>query len=505
MNLKYIAYIILISLNIACNSDNSNTSHDHGPNGHSHGPSQPRTDQTIWTDKTELFVEYPVLVVDKPSRFAAHFTILKDHQPVEVGQVKVSLKNSIHEQNSTVEKPSSSGIFKPTLKPRESGIYSLIFDVNTPNFKDQITLNNIQVFESVEAANKVYGQSNKDNGNITFLKEQAWKLEFQTAKAKKDTISDIIKTSGNWKASPSGIKQIVATAKGVISFQGNNLTKGTSVKKGQILMVINSSHLTANNHQAQISNALARYNSLQQKYDRKKVLISQNIITKSEFEKVKEEYLIAKTNYETLVAGTSKHGKVITSPFDGVITQMDIINGCFVSEGQALLVVSKPNSKLLEFTVSPSYAQQLNYINNIWYKTDPHTWHSLKETGGEIIAINKTIDFTHPLLTVSAQIKDSVDYPIGSFTEVQMAIGDQTQATVIPEMALLEDYGVYSVIVQLTGESFERRLITIGKRNGEYIEVLKGLKPGEVVVTKGAYQVKMASMSGQAPAHGHAH
>jgi cobalt-zinc-cadmium efflux system membrane fusion protein len=34
---------------------------------------------------------------------------------------------------------------------------------------------------------------------------------------------------------------------------------------------------------------------------------------------------------------------------------------------------------------------------------------------------------------------------------------------------------------------------------------LSGLKLGEVVVTKGAYQVKMASMSGQVPAHGHSH
>ena len=60
-------------------------------------------------------------------------------------------------------------------------------------------------------------------------------------------------------------------------------------------------------------------------------------------------------------------------------------------------------------------------------------------------------------------------------------------------------------MVQLSGESFERRSITIGKRNGENVEVLKGLEAGDVVVTTGAYQVKMASMSGTTPAHGHEH
>ena len=95
--------------------------------------------------------------------------------------------------------------------------------------------------------------------------------------------------------------------------------------------------------------------------------------------------------------------------------------------------------------------------------------------------------------------------PEGSLTPVQIAMGDATQNTMIPVNALLEDYGSYSVIVQLSGEGFERRTVKIGKRNGKNVEILQGLEVGEVVVTKGAYQVKMASMSGSTPAHGHEH
>ena len=95
--------------------------------------------------------------------------------------------------------------------------------------------------------------------------------------------------------------------------------------------------------------------------------------------------------------------------------------------------------------------------------------------------------------------------PEGSLTPVQIAMGNATQNTMIPVNALLEDYGSYSVIVQLSGESFERRPVKIGKRNGENVEIVQGLEVGEVVVTTGAYQVKMASMSGSTPAHGHEH
>jgi len=109
------------------------------------------------------------------------------------------------------------------------------------------------------------------------------------------------------------------------------------------------------------------------------------------------------------------------------------------------------------------------------------------------------------LISVFAEVNEGMEMPEGSFTEVQLAVGTATESLVVPVSCLMEDYGNYSVMVQLSGESFERRNVTIGKRNGSEVEIITGLSLGEVVVTKGAYQVKMASMSGQAPAHGHAH
>jgi multidrug efflux pump subunit AcrA (membrane-fusion protein) len=59
--------------------------------------------------------------------------------------------------------------------------------------------------------------------------------------------------------------------------------------------------------------------------------------------------------------------------------------------------------------------------------------------------------------------------------------------------------------VQTEGESFERRIVRLGVRDREYVEVLSGVEPGEHVVTRGAYAVKLAAAGTQVPAHGHAH
>ena len=132
-------------------------------------------------------------------------------------------------------------------------------------------------------------------------------------------------------------------------------------------------------------------------------------------------------------------------------------------------------------------------------------WKNITDAGGSILSVGKDVERDNPLISIYAQVNEDVDMPEGSLTEVQITIGNAKNGLVIPISALLEDYGSYSVIVQVSGESFERRPVKIGKRNGRNVEVLSGLETGEMVVTQGAYQVKMASMSGSTPAHGHEH
>ena len=59
--------------------------------------------------------------------------------------------------------------------------------------------------------------------------------------------------------------------------------------------------------------------------------------------------------------------------------------------------------------------------------------------------------------------------------------------------------------VQVSGETFQKRDLTLGIQDGDFIQVLSGLAPGERVVTKGAYAIRLASVSTTIPAHGHAH
>jgi RND family efflux transporter MFP subunit len=503
-NMKYLTLLLAVVL-AACQSA-LDDNHAHNPDG-SHaavGDDLPRVEYTVWTEKTELFVEFPVLIVGRTSRFAAHFTVLEQHQPVREGSLTVSLIHGKKGIRATTAAPASEGIFKPALQPLKAGIYQLIFELNTPNLADSIVIQNVHVFETEEEAIAA-SQEEVLDGAITFLKEQAWKMEFQTQPVTKKMMYNIIPTSGVWRTSTSDFSAVVATSSGSVAFTSENLTAGSGVKKGQLLLTLKTNGLAENNLGTEIAKAEAIYEQAEADYRRKKKLFESEVVAKSDLEEVFQKYLVAKANYESLREGYSVEGKQIYAPFSGFIASISVENGQFVNQGAELFAITKNRSSVLESYVSSAYASQIEILKDVWYQPIDGVWASLMQTGGKILSVGRSVASDKPMLSVFVQTNEPVFMPEGSFGEVQLAFGTAKEALVIPATALLEDYGNYAVIVQLTGESFERRPITIGARNGDSVEVLSGLKFGEVVVSTGAYQVKMASMSGQVPAHGHAH
>jgi RND family efflux transporter MFP subunit len=500
--MKYII-IVLAFLAMSCNNK-AEDAHAHNEDGSHVGEEIPRLSQTIWTDNTELFVEFPALIVGNGSKFAAHFTILDEHQPVREGSVTVSLIKDGKGIRNTVDAPSSPGIFSPAIQPKEAGTYQLVFELTTPEFSDKITIDNVIVYTNTDEAIKALGIS-EDDGSISFLKEQAWKIDFQTAPIIKGEIYDVINTSGVWQPAQGSLKTLVATANGTVNFAATNLTEGTEVKQGQLLMNVSSQGLASNNLSAEVAKAKANYDQATSEYNRKKELYESKIIPKSELEKVESSYIIAKSNYQSLASGVSGGSKQIRAPFNGFIRTINVANGDYAEQGTVLISVATEQSKVLKSQIAPTYGLTMQNIKGVWYQTEKGNWKNISDSDGEILSISKDVERDSPLISVYAKVNDVITVPDGSLTQVQIAMGNATQNTMIPVNALLEDYGSYSVIIQLSGESFERRPVKIGKRNGENVEILKGLQVGEVVVTTGAYQVKMASMSGSTPAHGHEH
>ena len=94
---------------------------------------------------------------------------------------------------------------------------------------------------------------------------------------------------------------------------------------------------------------------------------------------------------------------------------------------------------------------------------------------------------------------------VGLARSVLVETGRADDALAVPESALVDEEGRPVAFVQLSGETFEKRDLKLGIRDAGFAQVLDGLRAGERVVTKGAYAVRLASVSTSLPAHGHSH
>jgi multidrug efflux pump subunit AcrA (membrane-fusion protein) len=75
----------------------------------------------------------------------------------------------------------------------------------------------------------------------------------------------------------------------------------------------------------------------------------------------------------------------------------------------------------------------------------------------------------------------------------------------VPKAAVLMEAGRPYVFVQIGGERFARRFVEIAARDGDVVGIRSGVTPGERVVTRGAYEVQLASAAKGLPAEGHVH
>src|SRR3990172_502202 len=95
---------------------------------------------TIWTDSTELFMEYPALVVARPARFAVHLTDLTDFAPLGSGSVTLHFvpRDGGEPTVVTQEGPRIAGIFGLRAEFGRPGVYDLVILVESPQAQDSI-------------------------------------------------------------------------------------------------------------------------------------------------------------------------------------------------------------------------------------------------------------------------------------------------------------------------------------------------------------------------------
>lgn len=503
---QFLALSLLVLSLMACTGGREKE-HAHNPDGSHPGEEglQP-VSYTLYSDTSELFVEFKPLVVGTTSRFAAHLTHLGENfTPYTAGTVTVSLIVGGRGIRHTVDAPSSPGIFRLALQPTEAGIGRLVFDIRGQGFTDQIVIDSIEVYRHEQTA--IAAQPTEEgSSDISYLKEQAWKVEFANAPVRRGTMYDVVKATGEILSAPGDEVTVAARSNGVVKYRGSAGVVGAPVRAGQGLFTITGGEIPFENVAAAKQAAQAELATARTEYTRASELIGDKLITQADYQAAKLRYQNAQIALNNLNRNYSAGGKSLASPISGFIKSIAVSEGQYVTAGQPLATITRNNRLLLRADVSLKDADRISSIQEANFTIIQNKLiYNTRDLNARLLSIAKTTGGTMPYLPVHFEMDSRPGLLPGSFAEVYLKTVPLYNTLSIPVSSLIEEQGVFYVYVQTAGESFQKQEVKLGANDGVQVQVLSGVTEGERVVTRGAYHIKLSTASGTLPAHGHEH
>jgi RND family efflux transporter MFP subunit len=456
---------------------------------------------TQWTDYMELFMEYPVLVTNESARFIIHLTILDGFQPVRNGEVKLAFTGPAGE---TYEIEATDllreGIFAPYVELPEPGDYEFRLSYLGPAVHDIFHIDDFVVYPAPDA---IPAETEEEPANeIGFLKEQQWKIPFATSEAEVREIKRSVWAIGEVLPSPRAYAEIIAPVDGVLQIadDDNLALPGSEVRRGDVLATF-TSPLQGDGW---VGSRLA-YEQAKRNYERAERLKELDAISEREFEETRNEFEARRAGFEN-IEGAGNVALALNAPISGKIIEWTARPGQLVRAGDKLMAVADPSVVWLKVNVYESDFRSLGIPVGAHINADAgaggliltESDMRVLTTGGALDPVSRTVPVLLEVTNTSGRLTIYESTPV----ELYSSVGDT--AIAVPKTALYEDGGLDVVFVQTGGESFEKRMVETGPRHAGWVSILDGLRPGDRVVTRGGYHVKLASTSAEI-GHGHAH
>jgi RND family efflux transporter MFP subunit len=474
---------------------------------------------THWTDKTELFAEYPPLVTSQTSRFAIHLTRLDTFKALIDGHVEVQLRGgSGQPETFRVEAPSRPGIFGVDVKPASAGTRQLVIILRSKGVNDEHQVGAVTVHPNAEAARAAAPHGEEGAPGISFLKEQQWSLDFGTAVVTEQALRESIRVPARIEPRPDGAADVVAPIDGRLTDVAN-VSLGGSVARGQELArllpppAVPGDLPQLQRAQAEAQTAMTLATRDRERAERlttagaapgKRLDEARAVEDQAKARLVAAEASLAQ--YNAARAGGSTDGAaqfVVRAPIAGVVAHREATTGANVTSGSVLFRVVDTAQVLVVGQVAEGDAYRARGAKAAEMEV---AGEDNRVPAGRLIGIGRVLEPESRTLPITFALDNrGSTLPVGQTAFLHLFFAATASKPVVPADAIVDEAGRPIVFVQLEGETFERRAVTLGARTGDLVQVIDGVKAGERVVTKGAYLVRLASLSTSVPAHGHVH
>lgn len=473
---------------------------------------------THWTDKSELFMEYPPLVSGTPGRWAVHLTDLRTFQPVAEGRVTVQLKSDESRvQTFSTEAPSRPGIFGVDVQPENPGNYGMTVTLTSSGLIDSYELGTVAVYRN---QHEVPLQNNPPTERIAFLKEQQWSMDFGTELAAEREMRESIRVPAEVHPRSGGEAEVIAPITGRLAGTPTIPAIGSVVSQGQPLASV-IPHTPSPADLPALEFALAEANTglerARRDRERAQRLVAAGAVPSKRLAEAQDEETVAIARGKAAKERLAQHEHTrrsdgalpndalftLRSPISGVIATVNATPGSNVNQDDKLFRIVAVDRVYVAGYVPEAEVYRLRQL----------TGAAIEMTGANrplsavrLVSVSGLIDPQTRTASVIYEVPNKERRLfVGNTVSMRLFLSGRLKTVALPADAVIDDGGRPVIFVQVAGESFVRKPVKVGVRESNYVQITDGLRAGERVVTRGAYLIRLSALSTQIPAHGHVH
>lgn len=261
---------------------------------------------------------------------------------------------------------------------------------------------------------------------------------------------------------------------------------GAAVQAGDLLVQLDTSTESAQLRAAEASAELARIN-----VERARDLIGKQTISQAERDAAEAQFAQARAQVDNIKAVIAK--KTIRAPFAGRLGIRLVNLGQILKDGEAIVSLQSLDPIYVNFQLPQQDVARVAAGQAVTVASDALPGATVT---GTVTAINPDVDAATRNFRVQATLANPTGaMRPGMFANVTVGLPGGEKVTVIPLTAVVYATFGDSVFVieddaEGKGKVLRQQFVKLGAKRGDFVSVVDGLKPGQLVVSTGVFKLR---------------
>lgn len=312
---------------------------------------------------------------------------------------------------------------------------------------------------------------------------------------------------GNISASKS-VKVIPLTSERILKFPWEN---GDFVKKGDVIAEIRNdvSRKGLDALNAQMKSVDAQLSAAQRELKRVQSMYESNIVSRQNYDQAQDAVTTLQASKLQLQASLEQtrlgldYARVV-APIDGVVSQKNSEVGDIASSAMPLCILLDLSVLKVTMNINEADAAYMKLGQDVKLRFDAYP--------GEVVTAHVTrimpyVNTSTRTNTVEAEFDNVMNettgqyrYKPGMYTRAEVGLETTMNAVAVPPTALILEpellveqvpgQTLRKVFVVKPDNTVESRIVELGEQNGNIVEIKSGLKPGDILVTRGHHTLR---------------